>query len=291
MTERRLEEEHEFEIPGEQLPDGFIRRIENPPASPAAARPAATLVLLRDGDHGPQVLLLRRTRRAGFVPGAYVFPGGTVDTVDADPRVLERVDGPTPDAAADRLGLRGGAPPAISYYVTALREAFEETGILVGKRSDGSRPRTAADDDGVRAVRDDLLEGRMELSQSLDRLGCRLQAGAIRYLAHWITPLVQPRRYDTRFFAARVGAHVEALVHPREMTDAVWLTPAEALRRRLEGSLPMVFPTIRTLRQLATYASAAEALADLEQREVPAITPRLVLTPTGVAMRAPERDP
>jgi len=288
------DDEPDYEIPLHRLPEGFAEAVRRTPDHPAQPRPAATIVLMRDGLSGLEVLLLRRTRSAGFVPGAYVFPGGRVDPLDADPELLERLDGLTAQDAAERLHL-GATPatrdvpavPAVAYYVAALREAFEETGILVA-RAGGGAPPTAAEDPTVDAVRDDLLEHRITFAQALDRLGCRLDGRAVEYLAHWITPVVEPRRYDTRFFAARVHGRGRVVIDAREMTDAVWITPADALQRQHEGSLPMVFPTIRTLEQLAAYDTVDAALAELGLRRVPAILPDLVVTPTGVGLRLPQ---
>ena len=129
----------EHEIPFDRLPAGFAETVENPPRVPAATRPAATIVLLRDGERALEVLLLRRSRSAGFVPGAYVFPGGRVDRSDADEELTTRVDGLTAESAALRLSLEDDPTTALAYYLAAIREAFEETGILVGRRADGSR--------------------------------------------------------------------------------------------------------------------------------------------------------
>ncbi len=280
------DDEPDYEIPLHRLPEGFAEAVRRTPEHPAEPRPAATIVLMRDGPSGLEVLLLRRNRSAGFVPGAYVFPGGRVDAADADPELLERLDGLTPEEAEERLEVGPAGVPAIAYYIAALREAFEETGILVA-RARGGPPPTAEEDPAVDAVRDDLLEDRITFAQALDRLGCRLDGRAVEYLAHWITPVVEPRRYDTRFFAARVHGGAHAVIDAREMTDAVWLTPSGALRRQREGSLPMVFPTIRTLEQLAAYDTVGAALAALGRRRVPAILPDLVVTPTGVGLRLP----
>jgi len=271
-------------IPFDRLPAGFAETLDHPPEDPVEPRPAATIVLMRDGSDGLEVLLLRRNRRSGFVPGAYVFPGGRVDREDGSPELLERLEGLTAEAAAARLKAPDQDPPAASFYVAALREAFEETGILVGVDADRRPPPTAAEDEGVDAVRDDLMEDRVGFVEALDGLGCRLDGQAVEYVAHWITPVVEPRRYDTRFFAAGVPSDAEPVIDPREMTDGVWLTPAAALARNGEGTLPMVFPTVKTLERLARYESVEEALYALADRDVPAILPRLVTTSTGVGM-------
>jgi 8-oxo-dGTP pyrophosphatase MutT (NUDIX family) len=280
--------EPESVIPFDALPPRFAETLENPPARPVEPRPAATIVLLREGDAGTEVLLLRRNRRSGFVPGAYVFPGGRVDGSDADDELLARVDGLSPEAAAERLSHADDEPPAIAFYLAALREAFEETGILVGHHEDGKHPPTAAESPEVDALRDDLMEDRITFAQALDRMECRIEGTAVAYLAHWITPEVEPRRYDTRFFAAAVPRGAEAIIDPREMTDALWLTPSDALDRNDEGRLPMVFPTIKTLERLARYDGVDDTLRELRRRDVPAILPRLVTTPTGVGMELDE---
>lgn len=280
----------EFVIPFDRLPENFAESVEEPPEVPVTPRPASTIVLLRDAEAGMEVLLMRRNRSAGFVPGAYVFPGGRVDGTDALPSVVERMDGLTPEAAATRLSLAGSDPPAIAYYLAALREAFEETGIFVGLRSDGSAPPTAAEDAGIDAIREDLMQDEISFGEAIARMQCRIAGDAIEYIAHWITPRPEPRRYDTRFFAAKVRAGSVAIVDPREMTDAVWLTPPEALRRCDDGELPMVFPTIKTLEELCVFDTPEAALLGFAQAPVRTVLPTLMITPTGVGMRIDEEE-
>ncbi len=275
-------------IPFDRLPDGFAESLDEEPVTPATPRPAATIVLLRDGGDGVEVLLMRRSRRAGFVPGAYVFPGGRVDGSDATPEAMELLADLSPETAARRLRLPDGDPPAIAYYLAALREAFEETGILVGERPDGTPPPTALVDAHVNDVREELMQDRLDFAQALAALDCRVDGDRMEYIAHWITPTPEPRRYDTRFFAARVPAGTEALVDPREMTEALWISPESALRRCDAGEIPMVFPTIKTLEELAEYRSAEEALDAIGGEEVRTILPTLVVTPTGVGLEIDE---
>jgi len=275
-------------IPFDRLPAGFAERIEDPPDEPSEPRPAATVVLLRPGPRGPELLLTRRSRTAGFVPGAYVFPGGTVDGEDAEADLVARIDGVDAGEAATRLGVPPDHdPPPLGFWVAAIREAFEETGILVGRAEDGGFPPAAASDPGVEALRLRVLDDEEVFPDVLDAMGCRMDGGAVEYIAHWITPLPEPRRYDTRFFAAAVPGGSEAIVDPREMTDAVWLTPAEGLRRLEEGSLPMIFPTIKTLESLRGFASPEEILDHFSGRAIPEILPRLVRTEDGVGTVIP----
>ncbi len=233
---------------------------------PVPALPAATIVLMRDAEEGLEVLLLKRHEAAGFAPGAYVFPGGRVDAGDASPALVGRVDGLSPSAAARRLGLADADPPAIAYYLGALREAFEETGILVGVGSDGRAPTPAAHDPETDRVRRELMEDRIGFLEVLERLDCRIPGGAIEYAAHWITPERSPRRFDTRFFAARVPIDATATVDPREMTEALWIAPARAVAATEREQLHMILPTVRTLQQLSAHVT--------DRRRAPGPRPR-----------------
>ena len=274
-----------MEIPFDRLPPGFAETVEHIPDEPVATRPAATILLLRDGDDGVETLMLRRTRSSGFVPGAWVFAGGRVDAADGDADAAARMEGLRPQDAAARLQLPDDAtPPAIAYYVAALREAFEETGILVGFREDGSPVPSAGVDPVVELVRDLLLDDVIDFGQALDRLDARIDASAIEYVAHWITPVQEPRRYDTRFFAAVVEPDTDFALHESEMSEGRWLTPEAALRLHADGAFPMVFPTIRTLEDIQGFESADDLLGSFGALRIPAILPRLVVTPTGVGL-------
>lgn len=266
-----------YEIPWERLPPTFARGLEADPANPPEPRPSATIVLLRDGPDGPEALMMKRRREAGFVPGAYVFPGGRVDGADMEEGVAALCDGVPED----------GPEPA--YWVAAAREAFEETGILLARSQDGPIG-SAAEDATLDKLRDDLLEDRIGLSEVLTRLDARLDLTGVAYLAHWITPVVEPRRYETRFFVAEVPAGTAALADPREMVEAVWLTPEAALARFHQGSLPMVFPTVRTLEDLRPFADARSAIDGARAAAVPSRLPRLVKTPRGVTIRLLPED-
>ena len=271
-----------YEIPEERLPPGFVETLDNAPGTLAVPHPSATVVLLREGGEGPEALLLRRNRATGFVPGAYVFPGGRVDAADGQDALARCWDGLTPEGAAARLGIAPEAdPPAIAYYGAALREAVEETGLLAGVVAANGPP----GDDAVRAAREALLGGGASFAAVLDGLGARLDGAAIGYIAHWVTPEVEPRRYDTRFFAARVPAGSRAVYDRREMTDAVWLTPCAALERHRRGRLPMIFPTIRTLEDLSDFATVEKLLAHFRGRAIPRIQPDIVRTATGVSLQ------
>ena len=279
-----------FLIPFENLPERFMKSLKHPSHPPVPAKPAATIALLRDSPSRMEVLLLKRDRNASFVPGAYVFPGGRVDPADWTKQTLASVDGLTTETAATRLGLVGTSPPAIAYYIAALREAFEETGILVGVVPNAQAPPTAAASVEVEVLRNGLMEGSVSFNEALKHLSCRIDGSSIEYLAHWITPEREPRRFDTRFFAARVQADAEPIFDPREMTEARWLSPKEALARNQGGTLPMIFPTIDTLQRLADYTTVGDALRGIGDVSIPTLMPKLVLTEKGVRLQVGEEE-
>jgi len=279
-----------FLIPFENLPERFMKSLKHPSHPPVPAKPAATIALLRDSPSQMEVLLLKRDRNASFVPGAYVFPGGRVDPADWTKQTLASVDGLTTETAATRLGLVGTSPPAIAYYIAALREAFEETGILVGVGPNAQAPPTAAASVEVEVLRNGLMEGSVSFNEALKHLSCRIDGSSIEYLAHWITPEREPRRFDTRFFAARVQTDAEPIFDPREMTEARWLSPKEALARNQGGTLPMIFPTIDTLQRLADYTTVGDALRGIGDVSIPTLMPKLVLTEKGVRLQVGEEE-
>jgi 8-oxo-dGTP pyrophosphatase MutT (NUDIX family) len=258
-------------IPYDRLPPGFADALDHEPATPAAPQPAATAVLARDGADGPEVLLLRRHRNSGFVPGAYVFPGGRVDRADADERLAELVTHPPLD-------------PPLMYWLAAVREVFEETGVLLAGNATGAVVPDAHTDAALADWREALLADQATLLDVLRDRALHPDLRAMVYCAHWITPIVEPRRYDTRFFLAATPPGQQARPDAREMSDAVWLTPEAALARFHESRLPMVFPTVRTLEQLCGHPSVDALLAAFAARTVPCILPRLVRGAEGVEL-------
>jgi 8-oxo-dGTP pyrophosphatase MutT (NUDIX family) len=280
--------DYDFTIPWDRLPPGFAESLDALPDPPATVRPAATVLLLRDAPGGVETLMLQRTRRSGFVPGAWVFAGGRVDSGDRDPEAAGIIQGLLPEVADRRLGLGADAGiPATAYYLAAVREAFEETGIAVGLGPDGRQLPDAGSDARVGSLRERLLADSLSILDVGRELGLRVPASQIEYVAHWITPIQEHRRYDTRFFAARVAEGTRFSLHASEMSRGRWMTPARALEAHAAGDLPMVFPTIMTLQSIRDFHSAEGVLAAFREREIPAILPRLVKMETGVGLRVP----
>jgi len=241
-----------------------------------APRAAATVVLLRDGPGGPEAYLQLRPLGMGFAGGLWVFPGGRVDDADRDPAVDARWAGPPPAAWAERLGL--GVDEARGHLVAACRETLEEAGLLLATPS----PRPAA----LAEARAALLAGSAGFAELLAGLGARLDTGRLRYWAWWLTPEAEPRRYDTRFFLAGLPAGAAVTAHLAEAERERWLPPAQAAA---DQDLPMLPPTRYTLRDLAGFASVAEALVAAEGRPVERILP--VLDGAELVMPWRERYP
>lgn len=221
------------------------------PANPGSApRDAATVLVLRDSSAGPEVFLVRRAAEARFMGGAYVFPGGRLDPGDADPAL--RCD-LSPAEAAARLGDDDPAR-ALALHVAAIRECFEESGILL---ADGVLP-----PDDHRALREALAPRGAPPLAALLPPTLRLRTRGLVPFARWITPRQETRRFDARFFLARAPA---TLAHARhdghETVDSVWSTASAALDRAARGEIVLAPPTWRTLAELARARSVDEALA------------------------------
>jgi 8-oxo-dGTP pyrophosphatase MutT (NUDIX family) len=193
-----------------------------------------------------------------------------VDAADADPRLFPRIDGLSPLEARERLGSSHTEGTALAYWVTAIRETFEETGVLVFSGPEGGGPGLPE----LESARSDLLEGRRGFLQILEELELKLDGGALEYNGHWLTPECEPRRYDTRFFATSVDTCVQVTLYKREMVDALWITPEEALARNRGGTLRLVFPTLYTLKELEPFESPEQALAYFRGQRVPRRLPR-----------------
>ncbi len=278
-------------IPLHHLPPGFAGSLEHPPDPPTRPRPASTLVLLRNAPGGLETLLLRRSSTVGFIPGAFVFPGGRVDREDAAPAILAWLRALDPRRLETRLGLdrrqepssgAEAAPPAFAFVVAALREAFEETGVLLAAPPHGCRTHPLEDSSGKPGVRAMLLAGARSFPQVLGELAVELEAGTLEYVGHWITPEPERRRYDTRFFATEVPRDCQAIPDRREVTEALWLTAAEALARNRAGTLPLVFPTLRTLEAMAQFDLAEDFLSHFRRRSIARLLPRLARKDEGI---------
>ena len=216
---------------------------------PAPARPAATVIVLRPAEDAPfHVLLVRRNDQVAFMAGAYVFPGGRVDDTDA-PVPAEACDG------LDTLGRCADLAPAeeARYRVAAIRELLEEAGVLLARDARGM-----ADASTAAAIRASA-PAKASLVAHLAAHGLRVALDAVMPFAHWVTPQIEIRRYDTRFLMARVPAEQPASHDAGETTALEWLTPAVAVVRCARGEIMLPPPTWTTLKRLAKFTSIDEA--------------------------------
>jgi len=241
-----------------QLPRGNVVKVSSEiPSELVAIRPAATVVLQRSTPHGRQVLMLRRNPNAVFVGGHYVFPGGAVDAADAelaaDP-ALFRPGGAVTESdfgAPGDEGSEGGFGHA-SYVVAAVREAFEEAGLLLVRQLDGTwldlaDPHRMEHFGGYRKA---LNAGTVSFAEVLQVENLHIVARDLTYWSRWITPIGPPRRFDARFFMAELPVGHEASPDHGELVHSEWIRPNDALKRYASGDFPIIFPTIKTLQSM-----------------------------------------
>jgi glyoxylase-like metal-dependent hydrolase (beta-lactamase superfamily II)/8-oxo-dGTP pyrophosphatase MutT (NUDIX family) len=204
-----------------------------------------------------EVLMLQRTHRAAFIPGGYVFPGGAVDPEDSDPAFQEFIGGMDDEFASKALNLESGG---LAFWIAAVRECFEEAGMLLAYDRAGDMVRTDSFDDFER-IRAEVDNGKANLIDVCRRYGLRLALDRIAYFAHWITQLGAPRRFTTRFFAAVAPDGQTASQDNTETIHHVWMRPADALERQRASDMKMAFATIHTLELLARFDKAEAFIA------------------------------
>jgi 8-oxo-dGTP pyrophosphatase MutT (NUDIX family) len=257
------------------------------PEGPPAAQPevpirdAATVVLLRDGAAGPEAYLLRRVRGMAFAGGMTVFPGGAVDRRDADAETAWVGPPPAEWAAA----FAADEPLARALVCAAVRETFEESGVLLAGPSAAEVCRT--DGPGWEADRVALEKRELSLAQLLAGRGLALRADLLRPWAHWITPVGEPRRYDTRFLVAALPAGQVTREVTSEADVVEWVRPADAIAQVAAGRRRMMPPTIVTCEQVAPFGSVAEVLAAAGGREITTVRPVLTRVADEVTTTLP----
>jgi 8-oxo-dGTP pyrophosphatase MutT (NUDIX family) len=250
------------------------------PFDPAAVpiRAAATVMLVRDHPiNGLEVFMLQRTLAAVFAKGMYVFPGGRVDANDNEEQLEAICDGLDDEEASALLQIPNGG---LSYWVAAIRECFEEAGVLLARPTDSSElvrfDTDAALQNRFNAARHEIHDGGMSLVELCTTENLRLVTDNIHYVSHWITPLGEPRRFDTRFFIARAPEAQEPLHDDNETIASLWVSPIEALDRHARGDLAMIPPTTSNLQFLAPHGTTTDALNAAKKIGTPtAILPKL----------------
>ncbi|MGY1709369.1 NUDIX hydrolase [Geodermatophilus sp. SYSU D00758] len=245
--------------------------------APSIPKQAATVLLLRDGSPGLEVYLLRRTRGMPFAGGMTAYPGGGVDPRDGD--VTTAWVGPPPAEWAAAFGCDERI--ARELVCAAVRETFEEAGVLLAGPAEGGGVVPDVTGDDWEEQRQALLTRELSLAELLADRGLALRADLLRPFAHWVTPEIEPRRYDTKFFAAALPVGQEARHVTGEADEASWLTPAAALAEAYGGTRPMLPPTVHTLGQLEPFADVAAVLAGSPPAPLSPISPTFVDEPDG----------
>ena len=259
---------------------GTAREILDGNQPPAVPRDAATVMLLRHSDAGLEVYMLRRKPTMAFAPGAQVFPGGSVDPRDSD----EQVAWAGPDAA--EWGQVFDAPPALARALVcaAVRETFEESGVLLaGESADSVVADTTSDE--WEADRQALLDHSVSLAELLARRGLVLRADLLRPWSRWITPVIEPRRFDTRFFAAALPSGQRTRDVGGEAAEVAWLQPGDALAAGKRGEIRLFPPTAVTLSELAECGDLDTVLTG--PRQVAPIIPAVQLREGAVWLTVP----
>jgi 8-oxo-dGTP pyrophosphatase MutT (NUDIX family) len=245
--------------------------MTGPPAA-VPVLPAATILLVRDRPTF-EVLMVKRHHKIDFAAGALVFPGGKTHSGDHDPRWETRT-----------LGWDGADPLGRPLRIAAIREAYEETGILLARQSDGSEFRGA---ETAAAARDDIAHDRRAFLDLVTSLDLKLDLAALTVFARWITPAMMPKRFDTWFFIADAPEDQLALCDGWETVDAEWIAPLEALRLASLGERTVIFPTRMNLQLLAEAGAAADAIARAAARKLVTVEPQVTDTPDGRVLAIP----
>lgn len=239
---------------------------------------AATVILARDQEGGPfEVFIMRRNKKQEFMGGAFVFPGGQLDEADCDPHLAGCAKGLSAEEA--KLGLNEPDLPnhkVIGLFFTAVRETFEEAGMLLAAHQSGAEVDFSDSEIHKRfqASRRDLHGGRISLEELAERENIQFTLDLIRPYAHWITPDVQPKRFDTRFLLARLPKGQIPVHDSIEMIESLWITPRDALSESEAGKILLMPPTLKIMEELCEFSSVDELFSAAASREIQPILPQ-----------------
>ncbi len=244
---------------------------KTPDKGPAEPKPAATILLLRDQPEF-QVLMVKRHHQIDFASGALVFPGGKTHAGDTDPAWAEHT-----------VGWHAFDDVQRTLRIGAIREAFEEAGILLAEHHDGAHFAAACDP----AVREAVDRGEVHFLDVVRELGVRLRLDALSVFARWITPTMMPKRFDTWFYAVRAPADQVAACDGRETVDAEWIAPQEILRLAEAGERTVIFPTRMNVQLLAEAQNAEDCVVRAQSRTLVTVLPQVERRPEGAVLVLP----
>ena len=226
--------------------------------------------------------MLQRTLQAVFAKGMYVFPGGRVDAVDNGHELESVCDGLSDVEASALLGVPAGG---LGFWVAAIRECFEEAGVLLARSLENNDIVRFDDEDKIdrfNLARHAVHDGMLSLIDLCAQEKLRLVTDNIHYVSHWITPVGEPRRFDTRFFIARAPDAQEPLHDDNETIASLWVAPAEALAMHKRGELAMIPPTTSNLEFLVPHTTTDQALQAAKRIGMPTtILPQLKTNADG----------
>lgn len=235
-------------------------------------KPAATVILMREAEEsGFEIFIVKRSSRSSF-GSLYVFPGGKLDPEDTERDLYACCEGMSDEEASARLGIENDG---LSFWIACIRECFEETGVLLTNPSDS----LIQEYEKLSSLRKQLNNKEISFKDICISESLRLRTNNIVPCAHWITPAIEPKRFDTRFFLAKVNAKQLASHDGFELTESFWIKPKDALVKLKEGKMNMILPTISNIEQLAEFSSAFEAFNYFEglgNNAIKSILPKFV---------------
>lgn len=240
-------------------------------------RNAATVILTRDGDRGMEVFLMRRHRAQSFMAGAFVFPGGALDEDDADPALASYITGLTAEQAAKNLQEINVLPQtAFSLYMAAIRETFEEAGVLLAYSRDGEPLQYPDEQTAARLsqARRALHQKELSLNELAKQENIRFAFDMLTPFAHWMTPDIEKKRFDTRFFLTRIPAGQTPLHDAVEMTESRWMTPLEAVTAHRNREIRLMPPTLRSLEDISDITDTASLIQSVQDKKIYPVLPQ-----------------
>ncbi len=232
--------------------------------------PSSTILLLRDGAEGLEVFMVVRHHQIDFASGALVFPGGKVDKADSAQNVRSRVD-----------GAEGIDDTLLALRVAAIREAFEEAGVLLARNAQTGNVVDAARLSALEPYRDALNKGELGIAEFLERENLRVAADMLTPFAHWITPSMMPKRFDTHFYLAEAPADHLAVHDGSESVDSVWIRPQAALEEAEAGKRTVIFPTRMNVEKVGRSANVAHAIEEARKAPIVTVEPKVTKNEAG----------
>ena len=236
--------------------------------------PAATVLIIRDGENGIEVFMVKRSNRPPF-GNLFVFPGGKIDQSDNDPRAQSLCRSISDKEASSLLGIENNG---LGYWVACVRECFEEVGILLAEKKDGSKlDLNGLEKEKYQKYRQDLLDNTISFYDICIQEGLELLTENIAPFSHWITPDIEVKRFDTRFFIACLPENQTGIHDGNELVNSLWVSVGEAIKKAYAGEMNMIMPTIKNLEQCVGFRTIQDLLdhqQKLTNKDIPPILPK-----------------